>query len=59
LKSARFRRDGNPNLNIDAGPVKGGFFLKSGDGTRNETVKLGGTISTDGFGRPPRLIPGE
>jgi len=56
LKSARFRRDGNPNLNIDAGPVKGGFFLKSGDGTRNETVKLGGTISTDGFGRPPRVV---
>jgi len=55
LDSAKFSRDGNPNLNIDAGPVGNGFFLKSGD-VENKTVKLGRTINIEIKGPKPGVI---
>ena len=55
--SARFSRDGNPNVNIDAGPVENGFFLESGDGTENKTVKLGSWVKTEKAGPRPEDLP--
>ncbi len=37
LTQAQFTADGTPLMNINAGPVEGGFFLQTGGQTKNQT----------------------
>ncbi len=58
LLKARFTADANPVLNIDAGPVEGGFFLATGGDTKNKTTKLRTVMSRQASGtKPPSDLP--
>jgi hypothetical protein len=60
LDKARFTADSNPVLNIDAGAVKGRFFLATGGDTENKTTKLKEQIARDKDrvdAKPPADLP--
>lgn len=58
LEKARFTGDGNPVLNIDAGPAKGKFFLATGGTVKNATTKLNEQMTReDGDASPPDDLP--
>ena len=55
---AYFTVDGNPNRNIDAGAVPGGFFMVSGAGTKNQTVKVwSAAVLEKPNATPPKNLP--
>ena len=47
LAKARFTGDGNPVVNIDAGPIHGRMFLATGGTIQNKTVPLRQSIELD------------
>jgi len=58
LDKATFTGDSNPATNIDAGPLKGKFFLATGGETKNETTKLRAKVDLDKSDRkPPNDLP--
>lgn len=57
VKQARFTRDGNPHVNIDAGSIENGFFLQTGGDSVNETIKLWGSGQTSTLSSPPEDLP--
>jgi hypothetical protein len=48
VAEARFTADGNPAVNIDAGPVADRFFLATGGGVKNAGTKLRATMKRAG-----------
>jgi len=57
LSKARFTADANPVLNIDAGPVAGGFFLTTGGNIENKTTKLREVMERKALAKPPAALP--
>jgi hypothetical protein len=57
LAKARFTADGNPVLNIDAGPAGSRFFLATGGDTKNATTKLRESMARPAVPSPPRDLP--
>lgn len=56
MGKARFTADVTPSTNIDAGPVPGGFFLKTGGETQPETTKLREQMTRVAAGKPPEEL---
>jgi hypothetical protein len=57
VKNAKFTRDGNPHVNIDAGPTEEGFFLQTGGDSVNKTTKLWSSVQTSPSGNAPTALP--
>ncbi|MBX7105783.1 MAG: DUF3472 domain-containing protein [Gemmataceae bacterium] len=58
LAKARFTGDGNPAMNVDAGPAGNRFYLATGGATTNIGVKLKETMERTGpAGSPPDDLP--
>ena len=53
MLSAKFTGDDTPSINIDAGPIPGGFFLKTGGDTENKTTKLWQQMTREAGGERP------
>lgn len=53
MLSAKFTGDVTPSMNIDAGPVIGGFFLQTGGDTENKITKLWQIMTREASGELP------
>ena len=53
MLTAKFTGDVTPSLNIDAGPIPGGFFLQTGGETAQNTTKLWSKMTREAQGNPP------
>jgi len=53
MLSAKFTGDVTPSVNIDAGPIPGGFFLQTGGDTAQNTTKLWSKMTREAKGDPP------